>query len=186
MPALLEPRLTLADLCIEEKNAKEAERLALAAEEEFAREKVPESQALSAILVSRALTAQGNHLAAESAMTRARALMPEKASPPAKLSLDLALGRLLQASNKMAEARSRLEQVLSRAKKYGFKAYELEAQVELGRDRHKSRFSQCLYSKCGSFKPKRSKKSSGCWRVKHPQSWLLLGMALPGGSRGSS
>lgn len=124
--------LDLADLCMEEKNFKEAERLALAAEEEFAKEKAPESQALSALVVGRALSAQNNQPGAAAAMARARTLMPRTASPPAKLSLDLAMGRFQLASKKMAEARSLLQEVLRRAQKYGFKGYELEARLSLG------------------------------------------------------
>jgi hypothetical protein len=46
--------------------------------------------------------------------------------------LDLADGRLRAASNDKSKARRLLEKVLSSAKKYGFKGFELEAQLSLG------------------------------------------------------
>jgi tetratricopeptide (TPR) repeat protein/tRNA A-37 threonylcarbamoyl transferase component Bud32/TolB-like protein len=118
-------QLNLADLCIEERRFDESQRLAQAAMNEFAREKEAENEALGAVILGRALLAQGKSEAARSSITHARVLMPHTASMPSIFALDIAGARI-------SGAATELTHVLRRAQTRGFTGYALQAKLELG------------------------------------------------------
>jgi len=118
-------QLDLADLCIEERKFDESQRLAQAAMDQFSREKEAENEASGAVILGRALLAQGKSEAARSSIARARALMPHTASMPSMFALDIADARISGAVNE-------LTQVLRRAQTHGFVGYALQARLELG------------------------------------------------------
>jgi serine/threonine protein kinase/Tfp pilus assembly protein PilF len=130
--ALAQSMLSLAELCIEEAKFDESQRLAQAAMDEFGKEKEPESEAVGAVMLGRALAAQGKLAEARSAIARARALMPRNASMPSVLALDIAGARVQATSAATGDAVKELAGVLRKAQSHGFVGYALQARLELG------------------------------------------------------
>jgi serine/threonine protein kinase/Tfp pilus assembly protein PilF len=123
--AVAQTFLDLADLCIEEGKFDESQRLARSAMDEFAREKEAENEALGAVIMGRALLAQGKTGDARSSIDRARALMPRNPSIPAVFALEIADGRVRGDVSK-------LTQVLRGARTHGFMGYAFQARLEIG------------------------------------------------------
>jgi serine/threonine protein kinase/Tfp pilus assembly protein PilF len=123
--AVAQTLLGLAGLCIEEGKFDESQRLARSAIDEFARGKEAENEALGAVILGRALLAQGKTGDARSSIDRARELMPRNASMPALFALDVADARVHGDLSKVT-------QVLRRAQMHGFMGYSLQARLELG------------------------------------------------------
>ncbi len=131
---MAESRLALGRVALESGHAREAERLARAALDEFRREAMADDEALGAALLASALAAEGRGREARAEAGRAREVGQRSLNQLIRLTVAVASARVdSTAGGEGAAARGRrdLESALAEARRSGRRGVEMEARLAL-------------------------------------------------------
>jgi serine/threonine protein kinase/tetratricopeptide (TPR) repeat protein len=123
---------SLAFVALQERRFSDGEALALQSAAVFDRTKSPANSAWAHALLARNLLSAGNLAGARGAAAEAVARSRQAADETPRFEATLADARVQAKSGKVAEARQRLESMLSTTHKYGYRLYELQARLALG------------------------------------------------------
>jgi len=126
-------RIALATIAIEEGKPAEAEALARAAAPQFEQQTMATGASQSAALIARALLAQSKTGDAEAAAANAMALAERTSDRSTHLLATLAAAEVNARTGKEPAATKALQSVLSESVRDGYKEFEFEARLDLGR-----------------------------------------------------
>jgi len=140
--AIARTQITLATIAIEEGKLAEAEALIRAAAPQFEQQTMATGASQSAALLARALLAQSKIGDAEAAAANALALAERTSDRSTHLMASLAAAEVNARTGKEPAATKALQSVLSESVRDGYKEFEFEARLDLGRlELHSSRTS---------------------------------------------
>jgi serine/threonine protein kinase/tetratricopeptide (TPR) repeat protein len=126
-------QLALATITIEQGKPEEAEALIRAAAPQFEQQTIATGASQSAALLARALLAQSKIADAEAASTNALALAERTSDRSTHLLATLAAAEVNARTGKEAAAVKALQSALSESLRDGYKEFEFEARLDLGR-----------------------------------------------------
>jgi serine/threonine protein kinase/tetratricopeptide (TPR) repeat protein len=126
-------QIALATIAIEQGKPAEAEALVRAAAPQFEQQTMATGASQSAALLARALLAQSKIGDAETAAANALALAEQTSDRSTHLMASLAAAEVNARSGKEAAATKALQSVLSESVRDGYKEFEFEARLDLGR-----------------------------------------------------
>ena len=126
-------QIALATIAIEQGKPAEAEALLRAAAPQFEQQTIATSASQSAALLARALLAQSKIGDAEAASTNAMALAERTSDRSTHLLASLAAAEVNARTGKEPAATKALQTVLSESVRDGYKEFEFEARLDLGR-----------------------------------------------------
>jgi tetratricopeptide (TPR) repeat protein len=129
---IVESRICLAELALEEGKAAEAETEARAASEASRRNKQADDESMAGAVLARALLAQNKLDEAGKAIAQSSALLGKTEDLQMRLGLRITEGRVAAASGKSADAVRTIEAARRAAVKSGLVGVELEAGLALG------------------------------------------------------
>jgi len=131
--AIARSQMTLAAIAIEEGKPAEAEALIRAAAPQFQQETMATDASQSSALLARVLLAQSKIRDAEAAAANATAVAAHTSDRSTQLVANLATAEVNARSGKEPAATKALESVLSESVRDGYKEFEFEARLDLGR-----------------------------------------------------
>jgi tetratricopeptide (TPR) repeat protein len=126
-------QIVLATIAIEQGKPAEAEALVRAAAPQFEQQTIATGASQSAALLARALLAQSKISDAEAAAANAMALAEHTSDRSTHLIASLVAAEVNARSGKDAAATKALQSVLSESVRDGYKEFEFEARLDLGR-----------------------------------------------------
>jgi serine/threonine protein kinase/tetratricopeptide (TPR) repeat protein len=129
---IVECRICLAALALDEDKAAEAETSARSAAEESQRSKQADDESMANAVLARALLAQHKLDEARRAIAQSSALLGKSADLEARLGLRITEGRVAAAAGQTAAAARTIEATRQEAIKTGLVGVELEARLALG------------------------------------------------------
>ncbi|MFZ0731468.1 MAG: protein kinase [Candidatus Sulfotelmatobacter sp.] len=121
----------LALIALEQGQAKEGESLARMAADAFARLKLHDGEALSDAALSAALLAQGENREAQSAADLALSLAQKGTDLPTRFEAAIAVADANASLGRLTDASNALREVHTKASRYGFTVYDMEARLRL-------------------------------------------------------
>jgi serine/threonine protein kinase/tetratricopeptide (TPR) repeat protein len=122
---------SLAALALAEGRFADGESLARQAALQFQKASTTDEEMWSQALLARNLLGAGDLQQAQSAVSKAMALLPQTAGRSARFETTLAEARVNAKSGKWAQAREELESMLISARKFGYRPYEYQARLAL-------------------------------------------------------